>query len=89
LLLDDAVPFDAFDWAKQLFAKGVQTRPFFWPIHEQPVFHKMGLFKEESYPVASKLARRGLYVPSGMGLKTEDLEKVCVIVKETLAVHAI
>ncbi|MGV3504258.1 MAG: DegT/DnrJ/EryC1/StrS family aminotransferase [Adhaeribacter sp.] len=84
LLLDDSVPFDAFEWAQVLLQNGVQTRPFFWPLHQQPVFHKMGLFREESYPVAERIARRGLYVPSGMGLTLPDLETVCEIVKKTL-----
>lgn len=46
----------------------IGTRPFFWPIHEQPVFKNMGLFKDEKYPVAEKLARNGFYLPSGLGL---------------------
>lgn len=51
----------------------IGTRPFFWCIHEQPVFKNMGLFNEESYPVAEKLARNGFYLPSGLGLKEEEL----------------
>lgn len=84
LLLDDAVPFDAMEWARILLENGVQTRPFFWPLHQQPVFHKMGLFRNEAYPVAENIARRGLYVPSGMGLKKHELEEVCEIVTRTL-----
>lgn len=51
----------------------IGTRPFFWCIHEQPVFKKMGLFNGESYPIAEKLARNGFYLPSGLGLKEEEL----------------
>jgi perosamine synthetase len=51
--------------------KGIGTRPFFWPMHEQPVFLKKGMFRDESYPVAERLARRGFYLPSGLAL-TED-----------------
>lgn len=50
----------------------IGTRPFFWCMHEQPVFKKMGLFKNERYPVAEKLARNGFYLPSGLGLSIED-----------------
>jgi len=84
LLLEDNVSIDAFAWAKMLLSKGVQTRPFFWPLHEQPIFQKMGLFKNESYPIAEKIARHGLYVPSGMALKKEDQITVSEIVKQTL-----
>jgi perosamine synthetase len=50
----------------------IGTRPFFWCMHEQPVFLNMGLFIDETYPVAEKLARNGFYVPSGLGLSQED-----------------
>lgn len=54
--------------------KGIGTRPFFWCMHEQPLFMEKGLFKKEHYPVAEKLARNGFYIPSGLGLKDEELE---------------
>lgn len=86
LVLDDGVPFDAERAMKRLHELGVGTRPFFWPMHEQPVFHKMGLFADESYPVAERLARRGFYVPSGLALTDEQIhtvaEKVALLMKE-------
>ena len=57
----------------------IGTRPFFWCMHEQPIFQKMGLFKNEKYPVAEKLARNGFYVPSGLGLSTQDIAQVCEV----------
>ena len=67
---------DAETAIKKLAEKGIGTRPFFWPMHEQPVFQKMGLFKNEKYPVAEKIARRGFYIPSGLGLKEGEMERV-------------
>ena len=61
---------------KKLGDAKIGTRPFFWCMHEQPVFKKMGLFENESYPVAEKLARNGFYIPSGLGLSDEDISKV-------------
>jgi len=54
----------------------ISTRPFFWCMHEQPVLKKMGLFSNERYPVAEKLARRGFYLPSGLGISKEDMDLV-------------
>ena len=56
--------------------QGIGTRPFFWCMHEQPVFKEMGLFKNESYPVAERLARNGFYIPSGLGLTGENIKEV-------------
>ena len=59
-----------------LKTRKIGNRPFFWCMHEQPVFKEMDLFKDERYPVAEKLARNGFYVPSGVGLTQEELETV-------------
>ncbi len=84
LVLDDALPFDGNDAMARLNELGVGTRPFFWSMHEQPVFRKMGLFAGESYPVAERIARRGFYIPSGMALTEQQIEQVAVTVKEIL-----
>jgi len=76
LVLKDHVTFDADEAMRRLGQKGIGTRPFFWPMHEQPVFRKMGLFSDETYPVAERLARRGFYVPSGLALTNKQIEEV-------------
>ena len=58
----------------------IGTRPFFWCMHEQPVFLKMGLFTNETYPNAEKIARNGFYVPSGLGLSDAEIHQVCKII---------
>jgi len=84
LVIDDSVPFDAKEAMARLGKQGIGTRPFFWPIHEQPVFRKMGLFKDESHPVAERIARRGFYIPSGIALTDEQMERSAAAVKEIL-----
>ncbi|MCZ2140278.1 MAG: DegT/DnrJ/EryC1/StrS family aminotransferase [Bacteroidia bacterium] len=59
----------------------IGTRPFFWCMHEQPVFQKMGLFKNEHYPVAEKIARNGFYIPSGLGLSEREIDRVIDVFK--------
>jgi perosamine synthetase len=84
IVLEKNISFDAEGAMKKLAEKKIGTRPFFWPMHEQPVFHDMGLFKNEKYPVAENIARRGFYVPSGLALKSEDINRVCEAVIEIL-----
>ena len=76
LILDDSVAFDAENAMKRLASMGIGTRPFFWPMHEQPVFRKMGLFDNANYPVAEKMARRGFYIPSGLAITEKQIERV-------------
>jgi len=84
IVLNDQVPFDAKKAMKRLAERKVGTRPFFWPMHEQPVFKKMGLFENEVYPVAQRLARRGFYVPSGLALTNDKIEYVATSLKDIL-----
>jgi len=84
IVLKGQVPFDAEELMRRLKEKGIGTRPFFWPMHEQPVFKKMGLFKGENYPVAKRIARRGFYVPSGLALTDEQIDRVAEIATRIL-----
>jgi len=83
LVLKDDVPFDAVAAMARLAQQGIGTRPFFWPMHEQPVLRRMGLFAGERHPVAERLARRGLYIPSGLGLSAAEIEQVIQAVRAT------
>ncbi len=85
IVLADRVAMDAEEMMGRLAHLNVGTRPFFWGMHEQPVFRKMGLFAEEQYPVTERIARRGFYVPSGLGIT--DKQQLCVVeaVKKALA----
>jgi perosamine synthetase len=84
LVLEDDVPFDAREAMARLARLGIGTRPFFWPMHEQPVLRRMGLFAGESHPAAERIARRGFYIPSGMALSDGQIERSAAAVKEIL-----
>jgi perosamine synthetase len=84
-VLSERAGMDAGQFAERLKERGVDTRPFFLGMHEQPVFHRRGLFINERYPVAEGLARRGLYLPSGLALTDKQLAQVCDAVHEVLS----
>ncbi|BBU31517.1 GDP-perosamine synthase [Burkholderia sp. THE68] len=85
LILDDSLPIDADQARSMLADAGVSARPFFWPMHEQPVFRKQGLFDGEHYPVAERMSRRGLYLPSGLALTEAQQDKAVAAVRNMLA----
>ncbi len=85
VVLDDTVPADAAAAAQALGQRRIGTRPFFWPMHEQPVFRKRGLFTGERHPVAERLARRGFYLPSGLALRDEQIDRACAALIDWLA----
>jgi perosamine synthetase len=63
--------------------RGVGTRPFFFGMHEQPVFRNLGLFQNETLPVTERLARRGFYIPSGLALTDDQIDTVIDRVRST------
>ncbi len=74
IMLEEELGLSAEEVMIMLGKRGVGTRPFFWPMHMQPVFHKMGLFHGEKYPEAEKASARGFYLPSGMALTNEQIK---------------
>ena len=85
VVLSDEVDMDAVQFAEKLRERDIDTRPFFLGMHEQPVFQQLGLFRNERYPVGERLARQGLYLPSGLTLTEEQLQQVCEAVQEVLS----
>ncbi len=63
----------------------IGTRPFFWPMHEQPVLRRLGCGGDDRHPVAERLARRGFYVPSGLALTEAQIRRSAHCVREILA----
>ena len=84
VVLDDDVDFNAVGFAQRLRERGVDTRPFFLGMHEQPVLKERGLFASERYPVSERIAERGLYLPSGLTLTQDQVDRVADAVRHVL-----
>jgi len=54
---------------------GIETRPFFYPMHTLPIYRELA--KEKSYPVADRLSARGINLPSSAALREEEIDFVC------------
>ena len=76
VVLAEGSGMDAEELSGRLRERGVETRPFFLGMHEQPALHRLGLFAGESYPVAESIARQGLYLPSGLTLTEAQIDRV-------------
>lgn len=82
IVLSKEICMDAVQFARKLSDKGVETRPFFLGMHEQPVFNNVWPFKEGYFPIAEMLGRNGLYLPSGLSLNEGKICNVCNAVHE-------
>lgn len=61
---------------KALQELGVGTRPFFYPLHRQPVLKIFKLADQPTLPVAEHLGTNGFYIPNGLGMTNSDMEYV-------------
>lgn len=84
ILLKDSFPHNAEWMMKELGKVGIGSRPFFYPMHLQPVFNRKGWYVDEHYPVAEKIAERGFYIPCGLGLTEEQQIEVATSLKHIL-----
>ena len=72
ILVDGEFGMSRDELQEALDAEGIETRPFFTPLHQQPLYAK----GQRRFPVAESLAERGLSLPSAVGLRPEEVERV-------------
>lgn len=60
--------------------EGIETRPFFLPLHKMPPFREESEARGESLPVTDELAARGLNLPTYNSLAEESIDRIADIV---------
>ena len=76
IVLNDDVKFNAKTARQKLLDNNIDTRPFFYPMHKQPIFEKLGILDNINRPVSEKLYEKGFYIPTGLNLTDEKLEYI-------------
>ena len=56
--------------------KGIDTRPFFYPLHEMEAYSA----KSGNFPNAQKFSDWGLNLPTYFGLSNEQIDIICAYV---------
>ncbi|MBN2013889.1 MAG: DegT/DnrJ/EryC1/StrS aminotransferase family protein [Candidatus Altiarchaeota archaeon] len=60
---------------EKLREKGIESRPFFPPIHQQPCH-----LRREKMPVAERLSMNGLNLPSSVNLTEEEIKEIAAVI---------
>ena len=77
LVLRKKIKFNNTFIIKKLEKKGIICRPFFASMNMQPVYKKMGIFKNSNKMTNSDyLSKKGFYIPSGVGTTPAQIIKV-------------
>jgi perosamine synthetase len=85
LVLKPELEKTAREVMRSLELKGVGSRPFFFPLHLQPVLEKYGIqFGKHAQPESELLGEFGFYVPNGLGMSPIDAERVAQAVLEAV-----
>jgi perosamine synthetase len=75
VILDDETETGRDRLMARLREDGIETRPVFYPVHLLPPYREAA--RGEEFPVAERLARRGISLPTWAGLSLDDLAYVC------------
>lgn len=78
ILVNDKFGISRNELIVKLGEAGIDTRPFFYPIHIQPPYKG----HTGKFPVAEELSRKGVNLPSSVTLKREDIEYITSKIKE-------
>jgi perosamine synthetase len=85
VLIKDHIKLNSDAIIRLLKKKGIDCRPFFYPMHLQPVFKKKLFFKKEKYPVSEKISKKGFYLPGGLGITRKEQDVVIRAMIETFS----
>jgi perosamine synthetase len=78
VITNKKLKIDAKKLMKMLMKYGIQTRPFFWPMHMQKIFkNKYKINASESYKNSEYISKYGLYLPSSLDIKSSQIKFIC------------
>lgn len=79
ILLTDPLAGRREEFRQRLGESGIETRPFFHPIPTLPPYMEAAAVGD--WPIARDLGRRGMNLPSGVGLTDQDIDYVAACVE--------
>jgi perosamine synthetase len=65
--------------AAKLLAKGIETRPLFYPLNTMPPYRKFGHF-----PISEEISRKGINLPTGFDISESQVNEICKNIESLL-----
>ena len=76
ILIEDNFGINRDELMKKLQEKDIDTRRFFYPLHEMPPYK---INKE--FPISTELSKKGINLPSSTNLSEEQIKFICETIK--------
>jgi perosamine synthetase len=77
VLVKDSSPLNRDEVMAELKKANIDSRPFFHPMSTMPMFEK------QDSPVAARISRQGINLPSGHNLTRDQVDYVCEVLRDT------
>ena len=85
MILHDETGIDAKKAITWMAKRNIGCRPFFFPMHKQPVLIKEGLVNPKvKLSVSERMYKQGFYIPSGLSLSNDQIDRVAYALRELL-----
>ncbi|PRR82859.1 LegC family aminotransferase [Clostridium vincentii] len=79
ILVEEDFPLTRDELINKLKENGIQSRPFFMPIHNMPPYIDC---KHGDMSVTNSIGVKGINLPSSVELNKENIKKICKVIKE-------
>lgn len=78
ILIEDGFPVSRDELIKIMHDAGIETRPFFVPVHTMPPYLKC---RSGDLSITEEVSLKGINLPSSISLKKDCIIKICNIIK--------
>lgn len=78
ILIEEGYPINRDDLILKLKENDIQSRPFFMPAHKMPPYREC---RTGDMSVTNDIGKRGINLPSSVGLNENEIKKVCNIIE--------
>jgi perosamine synthetase len=82
ILLNESLQFSRDSLMKYLLNHNIETRPVFYPMHILPPYKSSN--NVSKFPIADRIASRGINLPTWGGLTRDDIQYICQTVRTGL-----
>jgi perosamine synthetase len=79
ILIEDCFRSSRKTIIAELAMRGIETRPFFYPISSMPPYLNG---RRQAFAVAEGVSRKGLSLPSSPLLKQKSIRRICAVLRE-------
>ena len=76
LITNTDLNIDAQYVMEKLKDKGIGTRPFFWPMHNQKMLKNYNFYNSKKFANSEYISKYGFYLPSSLSLKNDEIEYI-------------